>query len=90
MSTKFGRVKAFVNDLERIDPVGNNEVVMLIGASGCGSGFCDCEVNNCRCNGNNCACNTVFACGFQGSGGSGICMCDDPHCNCSNRYLFCS
>lgn len=64
---KFGRVKAFLDDLEKVELVENEEALMLLGTAGeyYGTG------NNCMCNGNNCSCNTVLGCGSGGSGGSG-------------------
>lgn len=63
MENKFGRVKAFVDELEKVELVENEEALMLLGTSGgvYGTG------NDCKCNGNNCDCNTVLGC----SGGSG-------------------
>ena len=70
MNNKFGRVKMFVDELEKVELVENEEALMLLGSSG-GSGFYG-TGNNCKCNGNNCDCNTVLGCGNTGeSGGSG-------------------
>lgn len=71
MENKFGRVKAFVDELEKVELVDNEEALLLLqtgGDSFYGTG------NNCQCNGNNCSCNTVLGCGSgagSGSNGSG-------------------
>lgn len=68
MENKFGRVKAFVDELEKVELIESEEALMLLQTGGdnyYGIG------NNCQCDGNNCSCNTVLGCGNTGSGGSG-------------------
>lgn len=59
MSEKFGRIQAFVEELETVELINEEDSLMLQGSAGVsstGSG------NNCKCNSNNCDCNTTFTC----------------------------
>ena len=47
MNQKFGRVKAFVEELEKVEFIENEEALLLLGSSG-GSGGSGAG-NNCQC-----------------------------------------
>lgn len=57
----FGRIKTFVDELEKAELIENEEALILLGAgtdvNPRGSNNCQCSGNNCQCNGaNNCQC----------------------------------
>ena len=64
MENKFGRVKAFVDELEKVEFIENEEALLLLGSSGGSGGSggsgagnnCLCGTDNCKCYGNNCNC----------------------------------
>ena len=64
MENKFGRVKACVDELEKVEFIENEEALLLLGSSGGSGGSggsgagnnCLCGTDNCKCYGNNCNC----------------------------------
>lgn len=62
MENKFGRVKAFVDELEKEEFIENEDALLLLGSAGNSGGSgstgnnCICGGNNCKCYGNNCNC----------------------------------
>lgn len=68
MENKFGRIKAFVEELEKVEIIETEEALLLLQTGG--DGYWGTE-NNCQCNGNNCSCNTQYGCGNTGSGSGG-------------------
>lgn len=69
MENKFGRIKAFVEELEKVEIIETEEALLLLQTGG-GDGYWG-TGNNCQCNGNNCSCNTQYGCGNTGSGSGG-------------------
>lgn len=68
MENKFGRIKAFVEELEKVEIIENQDSLLLLGSIGgeinprsgnncqCQGNNCQCSSNNCQCYGNNCQC----------------------------------